>query len=43
MQQDVKKYEQEEWVTIYIYYFFYHERLTFLKWWKWLNVTVVVG
>ena len=43
MQLDVKKYVQEEWVTIYIYYSPYHERLTFLKWWKRLNVTVVVG
>ena len=43
MPRDVKKYVQEEWVTIYIYYFFYHERLTLQTWWKRLNVIVVVG
>ena len=43
MPRDVKKYVLEAWATIYIYYFFYHERLTFLKWWKRLNVIVVVG
>ena len=32
MQLDVKKYVQEEWVTIYIYYFFYHERLMLQTW-----------
>ena len=32
MQLDVKKYVLEEWVTIYIYYFFYHERLMLQTW-----------